>query len=306
MTSIIIKATLKNIRYAKENFIIGMFFNNENKDVFGGLGDMLRPIEGAEYQLSGKWLKHPEYGEQFQFGSYRVVEPNNINGIFKYLIRVAKGVGPSIASKLVDLYGEETLKVLREDPNLVAAEISGITEKKALEIQDNLLELELEESTIVELMDILNIPGLRKSLPMELYQKFGLNAAEILKKNPYVICQFVGSGFLIADRLALQRLNVPADSMFRIKAAIEYAMDQDLHSNGNTWIPAEQLIQAVVELTSIEDLKRILLGIEELTALEAIVETPGGNGASGGWLALWEVDQDESYVASKIKEMVKP
>ena len=52
-------------------------------------------------------------------------------------------------------------------------------------------------------------------------------------------------------------------------------------------------------MTSIEDIKRIELGIDELLALEAIVDASGGK-----WLALWDVDRDETYVAGKIKEMI--
>jgi len=293
-----ITATLRGIRYQNDNgFIIGMASDGNGKKEFGILGNMLQPVEGMAYKLFGEWSVHPDFGKQFKFQKYEAVNPKDEDGIYKYLVRTAKWVGPTIAQTLVDLYGENTLEVLRNDPEIVAAEVRGITEARAKEIQEILVAKEELESILVELMKILDIPGLRKSLPYELIEKFGGNAVDIIKKNPYVICQFHGSGFLIADRLALQRLNIKPNSMFRIKAAIEYAMEQDLHSNGNTWISVDKLILSVVDLTSIDDLKRIALGIDELLALEAIVDV------DIEWLALWEVDRDETLIANKIKEI---
>uniref|UniRef100_A0A6M3K1Q0 Putative helicase n=1 Tax=viral metagenome TaxID=1070528 RepID=A0A6M3K1Q0_9ZZZZ len=253
------------------------------------------------YKLLGEWNTHPEYGRQFNFSRYEAVKPKDTSGIYKYLVRVCRWIGPATASALVDIYGDQTLEVLRNDPDIVAAEIKGITESRAKEIQKILINMEEEESILVELMDILDIPGLRKSLPYELIEKFGSNAAKILLKNPYVITQFYGSGFLIADRLALQRCKIPPNSMFRAKAAIMYAMEQDLNGNGNTWIPAERLIQDVVGLTSIQDLKKVQSGIDELLALEAIVEILDNE--YSGYYSLWEVNRDESYIAARITEM---
>lgn len=301
-----ITATLNNIRFQNDSgFIIGMAACGGNgKNEFGILGNMLNPQPGMEYKLTGEWSFHSDFGKQFKFSNYTAVAPQDETGIYKYLVRTAKWIGPAIAQSLVEIYGDNTLEVLKKDPEMVAAEIRGITETKAKEIQEILIDHEELESILVDLMAILDIPGLRKSLPYEMIEKFGSNAAKILQKNPYVITQFIGSGFLIADRLALQRLNIEPDSMFRVKAAIEYAMDQDLHGVGNTWISTERLIQDVVELTSMDNTHRIMLGVDELLALEAIVETPGGNGSQWGWLALYEVDENETYVADKIKEMI--
>ena len=208
-----ITATLKNIRFQNDSgFIIGMAVasgGNDFKSDFGILGNMLNPQETMTYQLTGEWSVHPDFGRQFKFQQYTPVKPKDTSGIYKYLVRTAKWIGPSIAQQLVEIYGDETLEVLRNDPEILAAEIRGITEIKAKEIQQILIDHEELESILVDLMKVLDIPGLRKSLPYEMIEKFGSNAAEILKKNPYVITQFHGSGFLIADRLGMQRLNMP-------------------------------------------------------------------------------------------------
>ena len=218
-----ITARLESIRFQNGNgFIIGMFkgeFKGKKHTIvgnFGGLGNMTNPVIGTEYQLAGKWGNHPDFGHQFNFDSYKAVQPKDEDGIFKYLVRTAKWVGPAIAQRLVDIYGDQTLDVLREDPEMVAAEISGISESKAKDIQKMLIENEAEEAVMVDLMKILNIPGLRKSLPTELIMEFGLKAADVIRQNPYVITQFHGIGFMIADRLAMHTLNIPNNSIYAI------------------------------------------------------------------------------------------
>jgi exodeoxyribonuclease V alpha subunit len=294
----IITMTLNTIRYQNGNgFVILVCSAPNSKKSFSCLGNMNNPVEGMEYQLSGKWSNHPDFGKQFKFDSYTPVKPSDTNGIYKYLVRTVKWVGPIMAERLINIYGDETLDVLREDPEMVAAEIQGLTEKKALEIQETLIENEQIETVLVELMKILDIPGLRKSLPTELIRKYGLNAADKLRKNPYIIINFQGSGFMIADRLAMHVLNISNNSMFRIKAAVKYAMEQDLHT-GNVWITRQDLYFTVKEL--IGDLKEIDDGIDELLISEVIVDAPGLN----NWLAFAKMDEDETYISTTIKGML--
>ncbi len=107
-----IECTLTGIRFSGDNnFIIGIF-NNENGE-FGGLGSMFRPEIGMDYLLFGEWSKHPQFGSQVKFVRYETVQPEDTDGIYKYLVRIAKWVGPSTGEKLVDKYGDDTLNVLR-------------------------------------------------------------------------------------------------------------------------------------------------------------------------------------------------
>jgi len=302
MTTETITATLHHIRYQNDTgFIIAMASNEDVNDQFGILGNMLHPQEDMTYKLSGQWSRHSEYGLQFKFQNYSQVAPQDPGGIYKYLVRTVKHVGPAIAQALTELYGNQTLDVLRESPELAAAEVRGITEARATEIQKTLLAAEEDENLLVELMDILDLPGLRKSLPFDLINEYGGNAVIKLKENPYILTQFHGTGFLAADRLALQKLNIDSDSMFRLNAAVIYAMEQDLNGNGNTWMNRQALIFEVNNLTSIGNLKRIELCVYEMIMNLQLVETPAG----GEWVALFEVDRAETYVAQRIKEMVK-
>ncbi len=277
--------------------MIGMAQSKDIKGDFGILGSLLQPVTGMTYKLTGEWSNHSEYGKQFNFQRHEIIKPTDTNGIYKYLVRTAKWVGPTIGQRLVDLYGENTLEVLRNDPEIVAAEITGLTEKRALTIQEMLIEQEETEAIIVELLAVLDFPGLRKNLPVEIASKYGSDSLEVLKENPYILTEFKGVGFLIADRIAINSFEVDTSSMYRVKSCIEYVMKIDLNNFGSTWIHQESIFNGVSELTGIKN-DGIEKGLNELLEVGLIVN-------NGKWFSFFEVDLMESLISSKIKEMLK-
>lgn len=291
-----ITATLTGIRYSGDNnFIIGMF-SNETGD-FSGLGNMFRPEIGMEYHVFGDWSTHPQYGRQLKFVRYETIQPVDTDGIYKYLVRIARWVGPSIGDKLVEKYGDETLEILRTDPQRVARDIPGLTESRALEIQSGLLEVEAMESIIVELLTILTIPGLRKSLPFDLVDRFGSDAVDMVRENPYVLTEFPGIGFQLADAVALS-LHFDQNSLYRKMAATIFTLGENEHE-GNVWMDMGQLVENTCNL----------LGI--LTAGEAIEPLLNGDkivrmqfGDTGNMVALTPTDHDETYIAQQIFKLL--
>ena len=292
-----ITAKLEHIIYQNgEGFIIASFFN-ENIKTFIGLGNIVNPYKGLEYKLFGTWKTHDKYGRQFAFVSYQTVKPQDTEGIFRYLVRFARWVGPTTASLMVDNFGEETLDVLRKEPETVAKSIKGLSLKKAKEISETLIQLEFEESVMVELMSILTLPGLRKNLPYELVAEYGSNAAEILKENPYIICDFAGTGFILADRLAVQCCKIDPESMFRKKAAVRHVIKEQQHGNGHTWVLDTDVKMEAADLISTK--LRLDTAIFELCEDGVLVMD------RAGYLTFVKVDEDESLIARKIMGGVK-
>ena len=296
-----ITATLNNIRFQNDTgFMIGMAQTENVNGDFGVLGNMLRPECGMTYKLTGEWSNHHEFGKQFKFDRHEIIKPSDTNGIYKYIVRTAKWVGPTIGQRLVDLYGEKTLEVLRNDPEMVAAEIIGLTEKRALTIQEMLIEQEETESIMVELLTVLNFPGLRKSLPVEIAAKYGSDSIEVLKNNPYVLTEFKGVGFIIADKIAIQSFKIETDSIYRVKAAIEYVMKEDLNGQGSTWIGHNKLVAFVSEIINCVNYDQIETGLIYLFEENIITSVDGDQ-----WFSFVEVDLNETLIAEKIKGMLK-
>jgi len=290
----------KKIFYKVESsFLIGSFINHKTKETFSAVGNMMSPQVGMTYKLTGELKENGNYGEQLNFTMFETITPKDTNGIFKYIVRIAKYVGPTVGNALVDEFGVDTLTVMKNEPKKIAL-IKGITHERALEIQATLIDNEKTEAITVELMSILNIPGLRKNLPSELINKFGSNAAELVKKNPYILTSFTGISFILADRVAID-IGTDPRSIERKKAASCHIIRESM-MQGNIWIEERDLIQETALLIGVmncDEGVKVLLG-EEILVNKTHSLNPFRT------VITWYTFADEAYREEKIaKKLVE-
>jgi len=300
-----IKAILKRIIYQtpETGFLIGSFQPADTFDdpddpfaddlPFSALGKILTPQVGMAYMLTGEWGDSPKFGRQFKIIAYETVEPADVNGIYKYLVRIAKYVGPTVGARLVKAFGADTLTVMRTDPARVAEHVKGITHDRAVEIQEILVENQATEKQMVELEAMLDIPGMRKALPTELIKRFKSNAVAAVKENPYILTTFSGIGFSLADRVAL-KIGYPRAGIFRKMAAAIHCVHEAGQARGDVWVPGKQLVDEMRVLIQVEDLSA---GIHRLVADGVFVERDGA-------FAIAARAEDEAYIAGRIFEMI--
>jgi len=295
MTSTSIAAALEYIRFQGDNgFLIGLF-SNSKEEKFAALGSILNAQINMDYILHGEWHDDPKFGKQFKFERYESVKPSDEDGIYRYLVRMCKWVGPAIAEELLLHYGDKTLDILRENPNGIAKDIKGLTLSKAREIQTCLIEMETSEAVLVDLMSILTIPGLRKTLPFDLIDDYGSNAAVMLRENPYILTDYHGTGFETADRLALHSLNIDPDSMFRIKAGVVHIIKDDFR-DGNTWVSIDTILNRASDFGI--DITRISIVMQILIDEEVVVQ-------HDDLFTLTKIDKNETIIAEGIKNALK-
>lgn len=268
-------------------FIIGAFTDKHNNK-FTAIGSMVNPQIDMEYIFSGRWTEDYRYGEQFRFSHYETVMPADTSGIFKYIVRICKFVGPAVGNAVVDKYGEQTLVIMKTDPDRLSAEISGITLARAQEIQSTLLENEANEKVMVELETILNVPGMRKSLSTDLIRVYKSHAAEAVRANPYLLTQFHGIGFSLADRVALN-VGYARDGIERKKAATMHCMHQNM-KEGSVWISEKNLVESI---QSIIQVPQIAAGVHELISDGVII-------CDGDFYALSGPADDEQSIADAV------
>lgn len=265
---------LQTIRFqdASSGFVIaafvGTFKKNEGLDIKETLtakGNMLNPQQGLTYKLQLKEAPANKYGQQYVISSYQTMVPMDRHGIFKYITRVCKYVGVSTGSALVDKYGVDTIDVMKKDPQRIANEIHGITPERALEIQTSLLENEKNERIMVELENLLDVPGMRKDLPAALIKEYKSNAAEIVKADPYVLTHFHGIGFIVADQVAIQRVGYSPSGGKRIEAGVKYIIKSEMETTGSTWISGRVIEKRIKELIPCdsEKLEKVLKHLED-------------------------------------------
>ena len=250
-----------------------------NKEVNTIVGTMPLKKQGQQIEVKGEWIKHKQFGRQFNVEEYKEVLPTSTKEIEKYLSTgIIHGIGPVTAKKIVKAFGEETLNIL--DNNIERLkEVEGIGEKKYNIIYQSYLETR-------ELKDIIMFfqkHGVTINQCLKIYKKFGGDAQNIVSENPYILSDEIsGIGFLTSDRIA-KSLGVEPISDFRIQSGIKYVLNS-FSGLGNTYMPKDKLIneaQRVLsvdkELIEVNIYNSVLEGkikIEKINEIEAVYSLP--------------------------------
>ena len=223
---------------------------------------------GEEVTLTGVWVTHPSYGEQFQTAAFERRLPSSARGIAEYLgSGLIRGIGPRLAARIAEKFGEDTFDVLAHEPERLT-DIRGITAKKAREIGRQFV----EQSEMRLLMDFLSEHGLPVALTPLLYKRLHDSAIDALCENPYLLCDpYYDVDFKLADGLAME-LGLSLLSDERADAGVTYTLTFNL-DNGHTFIPVEKLVHAVCTLLSDDDVvfdeDRALASIDRLAMHDA-------------------------------------
>lgn len=202
--------------------------------------------EGESIEVIGEYVSHPTYGEQFKVSSFREKAPEDLVSMERYLGSGAiKGVGAALAARIVKKFGEDTFRIIEEEPERLA-EVKGISERKAMEIAEQTA----EKRELRQAMIFLQKYGISMTLGVKIYQKYGIDTYRIVQENPYQMAEDItGVGFKIADEIA-RRVGIHTDSDFRIRSGILYVLQQSA-GEGNTCLPKEILTRRACDLLDV-------------------------------------------------------
>lgn len=248
--------------------------------------------EGEYIFAEGKWVNHPTYGEQFSVESYRRELPATTDAILSYLSSgVIKGIGPVTAKRIVDRYGEDTLKVIEEHPEYLT-DIKGISPKKVSEISESFRNQYGMRQVMLYFEGMLS-----PRLSLKAYKKWGNASVDVLKNNPYLLCEELdGIGFEKADAMA-KKIGFANDSSERISAGIKYMLSLELRGNGHCCVPLSTLLSrtSTVLEVSREEIESV---IAELSQCGEIVAVKSAEGDIQVYLS--NVYRTEKYCAEKL------
>lgn len=229
----------------EENGYTVAVFETET-EYFTVVGNLPQANKGAHLLLRGTYKEHPTYGEQFTFSEFEEVLPTGKDAMFDFLSSgMIKGVGPSTALNLIAAFGEDTLRVIEEEPERLP-EVHGIGKKTANTITDSFK----ERREFAKVSLAFQGYGISAVQALRLYKAYGKDALGIIEENPYrLIDEVQGFGFKKADDIA-RFLGMAEDNPFRIKSGIKYALRFSA-GEGNTYLPRERLIAMVEELLDV-------------------------------------------------------
>ena len=203
--------------------------------------------QGASVELEGNFTQHPVYGKQFQAVRLTEKMPEDALAMERYLGSGAiKGIGAALAGRIVRHFGEDTLRIVEDEPERLS-EVKGISEKKAREIAMQIA----EKSDMRKAMMFLQKYGISLNLGAKIYQKYGDSVYSVLQENPYRLADDIsGVGFKIADEIAY-RIGIHTDSDYRIKSGMIYTLLQAT-GEGHVFLPKEELFQRASELLGVD------------------------------------------------------
>ncbi|SEL65048.1 SF1B family DNA helicase RecD2 [Streptacidiphilus jiangxiensis] len=242
------------------------------------VGALLGAQPGESLRMHGRWGSHPQYGKQFTVENYTTVLPATVQGIRRYLgSGLIKGIGPRLAERIVDHFGERTLDVIEAEPaRLIEVPKLGPKRTKLIAAAWE------EQKAIKEVMVFLQGVGVSTSLAVRIYKNYGDASISVVRNEPYRLAADVwGIGFLTADRIA-QAVGIPQDSPQRVKAGLQYALSQS-SDQGHCFLPEEQLISDAVKLLAV-DTGLVIECLAELVTEEGVVreQVPGEEHDEGG------------------------
>lgn len=243
-----IEGTVENILYRNEMngyIVLDLNSNDSMITVTGDLGDI---EEGEQLVLDGNYEEHSRFGTQFHAVYCERKLPSSIVNIKKYLEGgVIKGIGPTLAKRIVDVFGTDTLRIIEEEPDKLTM-VKGISPKKCEQITDESKKL----FALRSVMTFLSEYHIRAQYAMRVFQVYSYDALSVIKKNPYILCsENIDLDFFKAEPIA-KDMGISANSFERIYAAIAYILRQNA-LEGHTCLPLEKIVEIAYKTLDISE-----------------------------------------------------
>ncbi|WP_270268736.1 ATP-dependent RecD-like DNA helicase [Enterocloster clostridioformis] len=265
-------ASYKTYQTIPESAVNQSFKNGES--VFTAIGTAIPFIKGIDTGLEGKWIK-TSYGLQLSVTESQIFMPTTKEGITCYLASgLIKGIGPVTANRIVNRFGEDTLKIFDTQPEKLL-EVKGITKSKL----ETILGSYSESRSLRELMQYLAPLKVGPKRVSEICDYFGSKALQIVKEKPFRLCELSGFGFESVDIIARRNKNFRPDDTLRIKAAILQVLS-NAEDDGHLYLEGRNIVRQAAELLNygiyrqavetrlIKDIGNEMVFFDELLAAE--------------------------------------
>ncbi len=190
---------------------------------------------GSTIRAQGGFEQHQRFGEQFHVVDFETLRPAGAVAIERYLASEIKGIGPRLARRIAEHFGDTLGEVLDNSPERMR-EVSGISAAVARTIAAAWR----DASGLRELTVFLRGHGLAASHARRIHKFYGKDALEVVRRDPYVLARTIhGIGFRTADAIA-EKLGIPRNSIQRARAAVLYILER-MADEGHVYSPFEYL-----------------------------------------------------------------
>jgi len=251
---------------------------------------------GESLKIYGKMVIHKEYGEQFKIETFEKIMPEGIDGLKLYLgSGLIKGVGQAMANRIVEKFGEETIIILKTEPEKLA-EVKGISVNKAIEIGQEFN----EKWDLWQIVSFLERFGIGANNANRVYKELGIDAIAKIEDNPYILIDIVyGIDFKQIDKMAMS-IGISTSFNKRLESGIKYGLLLSSY-NGHTCVIKENLVQFAVELMQVDEEHVETALINCKANGEIVIETID----EVNWVFLYAFYKAEKNISDKITTLLK-
>lgn len=239
-----ILGNIRKIIYESNNgpYKVGIFKVRETNDdemreyvnkVIGFTGNFVEVNPDVDYILYGRLVEHPKYGTQFDVLNYEIKAPSDLDSLVLYLSSgMFKGIGLKTAKRIVERFGPDTIKTIKENPEDIAT-VSGMTITKARRMHDKILENEYNQELILKL----NGYGFSVREAIDLITIYGSDLSRKIEENIYDLVEHI-----TFDKLDIMFLkdNDEMDKR-RIEALILHNIYTTCYETGDTLVVKDEL-----------------------------------------------------------------
>lgn len=242
--------TIKNIRYHNDDsgYTVMEAIEEATEKTFTAVcNNMFLPSKGQKFVSLGEWV-NGKYGKEFRISSYREEELKTSNAIIDYLSSgLFKGIGPALAKKMVDHFGEDTINVIENYPERLS-EIKGLSKNK-IEVLTTIWK---EKKCIKDIVIYFKEYGLTTNLILKIYKKYGCDSIKIISNNPYVMVDDIEYiGFTKADGIAM-KMGFKMDDNRRIYAGIKFVLNTSTE-DGHTFLYFNELVTKACDMLTVNE-----------------------------------------------------
>ncbi len=240
-----LEGSVENIVFRNEenHYVVARFRLNDNGRLFRDelttiVGIMPGIHTGELLAVEGEWESDPRYGRQLRVTSFVQRLPASSDGIIRYLSSgLIKGIGPKKAKLIVDHFGEQTLAIIEQQPDLLS-QVKGISVKDRQQIAKTWV----EQADIKELHLFMQSHDVSMNIATKVYKQYGKESIRVIRENPYQLAQDVqGIGFRTADDIAL-KLGLPQDSIPRLVTGMKFVLTQAANEDGHCFLLEKDLL----------------------------------------------------------------
>ena len=266
-----------------------------DEGLFTATGYMPFLSEGESVALSGIWVTHPDYGEQFKVEYYERVMPSDEESIIRYLgSGIIPGIREATAKKLVKHFGCEVLDVMLTQPEKLS-QIKGISKEKAKNIGEEFQKLQSVQNIVMFLQQY----SISANMAVKVHNVLGAAAVDMIKKNPYIMSDMVdGITFKTADTIAFN-LGMPKNSIIRIRAGIKNILRTAAYSHGHVYLPKTVLLEHTVYTLKVEESEAEAAVSELIASKDIFLDNVEGTDV----YYLYEYSEAEYYIARRLIAM---